>query len=441
MPLLKPSSERFARSVSKSSIVVLTIGLVAGIAILRQPVIGAGQNFDPETLSDPIAILQGQMDRGEVALNFSSPQGYLEAVLDALDIPLSSQTLVFSKTSFQAPRIDPENPRALYFNDDVYVGWVKGGPVVEIAAIHPKFGTMFYTLDQNETAKPQFERETIRCISCHLPARSRIPIPRLLVMSILPSRTGDAVGPYVLTTTDRSPLRERWGGWYVTGTHGDQLHRGNMVVGGSPEANAAAMGRARRANVTDLGDRFDTKAYLTGHSDIIALSLLAHQSEVHNLIGEASQAVRIAVRRESVTAEDRDHSRQTMSIVTEMIEPLLRAMLLSESAPLNATIAGSSGFATEFVTRGPFDSRGRSLRDLDLDGKILRYPLSYLIYSNAFDGMPQVAKDYAYRRLREILSGEDAAPEWNHISDSDRIAVMEILNDTKPDFAARDAMR
>jgi hypothetical protein len=421
--------------------VVLTIGLVAGIAIFRQPVIGAGQNFDPETLSDPIAILQGQIDRGEVALNFSSSQGYLEAVLNALDIPLSSQTLVFSKTSFQAPRISPENPRALYFNDDVYVGWVNGGPVVEIAAVHPKFGTMFYTLDQNETAKPQFERETIRCISCHLPARSRIPIPRLLVMSILPSRTGDAVGPYVLTTTDRSPLRERWGGWYMTGTHGDQLHRGNMLVGGSPEANAAAMGRSRRANVTDLGDRFDTKAYLTVHSDIIALSLLAHQSEVHNLIGEASQAVRIAVRRESVTAEDRDHSRQTISIVTEMMEPLIRAMLLSGSAPLNATIAGSSEFATEFVTRGPFDSRGRSLRDLDLDGKILRYPLSYLIYSNAFDGMPQVAKDYAYRRLREILSGKDAAPEWKHISDSDRTTVMEILNDTKPDFATRDAMR
>ena len=369
MPFLTRPPGRRTRNAWKASIVILTIGLVAGTATLRQTAIGAAQNFDPELLTDPIAILQGQLDRGEVELDFSSPQGYLESVLEVLDIPLSSQTLVFSKTSFQAPRISPESPRALYFNDDVYLGWVKGGPVVEIAAVHPKFGTIFYTLDQKETAKPQFERETVRCISCHLPARSQIPIPRLLVMSILPSRSGDAVGPYVLTTTDRSPLRERWGGWYVTGTHGDQIHRGNMMVGGSPEANAAAMKRSRRANVTDLTDRFDTKDYLTRHSDIIALSLLAHQSEVHNLIGEASHAIRIAVRRETVTAQDKGHSRQTMAIVTEMIEPLLRALLLSDSAPLNATITGSTDFASEFVARGPFDSRGRSLRDLDLDGK------------------------------------------------------------------------
>lgn len=155
MPLLTPSPGRRTRNAWKASIVILTIGLVAATATLQQPAIGAGQNFDPELLADPIAILQGQIDRGEVELDFSSPQGYLESVLEVLAIPLSSQTLVFSKTSFQAPPlISPETPRALYFNDDVYIGWVKGGPVVESAAVHPKFGTIFYTLDQKDGQTP-----------------------------------------------------------------------------------------------------------------------------------------------------------------------------------------------------------------------------------------------------------------------------------------------
>ena len=89
----------------------------------------------------------------------------MESVLKALDVPTESQVLVFSKTSFQASRIVPRLPRALYFNDHVSVGFVRGGDVLEIASVDPKQGVIFYTLDQQPAEKPQFLLQTDNCHS------------------------------------------------------------------------------------------------------------------------------------------------------------------------------------------------------------------------------------------------------------------------------------
>ena len=269
----------------------LLVSLVLGVAGIG--LMFGGEDFAPEAMMDPIEVLQRRIDAGEIELGFNGPSGYLESLLKALEISPRSQTFVFSKTSFQAPLISPSTPRALYFNDDVYLGWVQDGPVVEIASVHPKYGPLFYTLEQDPDSRPRFKQETVRCVSCHLPARADIPVPRLFVMSILPNRAGSAVGPYVLMTTDRSPLRERWGGWYVTGTRGDQFHRGNMLVGGAVQEDGAQQARGR--HVSDLSGRFDVSPYRNSESDVVALALLAHQSDLHNLIGEAGYAVRNAL--------------------------------------------------------------------------------------------------------------------------------------------------
>ena len=94
-------------------------------------------------------------------------RGYLPSLLRALDVPASSQTLVFSKTSLQLDRIAPWSPRALYFNDNVYLGWVQGGPIMELASVDPKLGTVFYTIGQDPSGAPRFEREGHTCLVCH----------------------------------------------------------------------------------------------------------------------------------------------------------------------------------------------------------------------------------------------------------------------------------
>jgi len=111
------------------------------------------------TPTDPVAVLQGKLDRGEVKLAYDNRHGYLPAVLDYFGIPRSSQTLVYSKTSLQRSLITPETPRALYFNDDVYVGYIPGSPVLEVSAVDPKFGGMFYHFDQEKVRRPVFVRD------------------------------------------------------------------------------------------------------------------------------------------------------------------------------------------------------------------------------------------------------------------------------------------
>src|SRR5205814_1425272 len=118
--------------------------------------------------NDPVTALQRKIDTGEATLEFEGERGYLRSLLKNLDIPQSSQGLVFTKSSFQLSLISPKTPRAIYFNDDVYVGFVQQGPVLELASIDPKLGPVFYTLDQEKSDHPHFEQRTNECLSCHI---------------------------------------------------------------------------------------------------------------------------------------------------------------------------------------------------------------------------------------------------------------------------------
>src|SRR2546423_11292186 len=196
-----------------------------------------------------------------------------------------------SKTSFQASRISPRIPRALYFNDRVAVGWVRGGDVVEIASVDPRQGVVFYTLDQERSASPQIVRRD-ECLQCHA-AGSTLGVPGFLVRSVYPNSSGMPLfhaGSFI--TDHRSPLSQRWGGWYVTGTHGSQTHMGNMVY---EDAGTPTPATAQGGNVTDLAGRIDTGAYLSPHSDIVALMTLEHQSRMQNLITRVSYETRMAL--------------------------------------------------------------------------------------------------------------------------------------------------
>jgi hypothetical protein len=389
------------------------------------------------TASDPIARLQAALDAGSKSLARDDRLGYLKSVLKALDIDPESQVLVFSKTSFQRDRIGPETPRALYFNDDTYVGYVRGGDVLEFSAADPVLGGTFYLLDQHETNTPAFERATHDCLQCHASANTQ-GVPGHLVRSVFPLPGGQpAYNAGTFLTTDESPLAERWGGWYVTGTHGAQRHMGNVLV--ADRKDPERLDTEAGANVVDLSLKFDTSAYLRPTSDIVALMVLEHQTQVHNLIAAASYQARLAKHYDEGINKALGRPADFVSISTEArlrgpTEKLVKALLFSGEAALTDPVAGTSKFAENFAARGRKDARGRSLREFDLKHRLFRHPCSYLIESDAFAALPDSIKGRVLRRLRDVLAADDPSPDFAHLTPDDRRAIAEILTDTLPGF-------
>ena len=381
--------------------------------------------------NDAVARLEERLDDGKTKLNYSPAGGYLASVLKELNVPVDSQVLVFSKTSIQAAHISPRTPRAIYFNDDVSVGYVRGGEVLEFSALDPKQGVKLYALEADKVDQPSLARRD-ECLQCHQ-GPVTLAVPGLLVSSVHPStgRPGEEHGNAFMTD-HRTPFSQRWGGWYVTGTHGAQYHLGN-----NPElTDPIHPGKASREgtqNVVSLADRFDTSAYLAPTSDIVALMVLEHQVRMTNLLIRIGWDVRIA---------EHDHTLDaTATQLNAEMEELTAYMLFGDEDALKEPVAGVSTFTKTFAARGPRDPQGRSLRDFNLKTRLFRYPLSYMIYSAAFDGMPDYARDRVYRLLFNILNGTDkresiADLSLARLSDEDRRNILEILRATKPNLPA-----
>ena len=369
-------------------------------------------------------------------LEYSDQQGYLPALLKALEVPTESQLLVFSKTSLQRHRISPRTPRAVYFNDDVYVGYCRSGDVLEISAVDPQLGAVFYTLDQRPGAAPRVMRQTENCLVCHSSSRTE-GVPGHLVRSLFVDLGGQPILSAGSYSVDHStPLAQRWGGWYVTGTHGSQTHMGNLVIRGQDVIQP--VDNEQGQNVTQLADRLPVDKYLTPHSDLIALMILEHQTLVHNRLTKANyvarQALQYEIEMNRALGEPADNRMEsTTRRIHSAGNDLVDALLLVDEAKLSAPIQGTSDYAATFSQKGPRDRQGRSLRDLDLQRRLFKYPCSYLLYSPTFDGLPSEMKDYVWQRLWDVLSNPPDA-KFKHISPADRQAIVEILRATKRDL-------
>jgi hypothetical protein len=216
--------------------IVLAVPLLAASLAFADDFQGATHvmPFDEDTIAysktkstGPVACLQGRLDKGEARLLRDEEFGYLLSILENLRVPKSSQMLVFSKTSFQRERIDPKHPRAIFLGDDAYVGFVPGSPLIEASEADPKLGAVFYTFDQSQP-KPRFVRND-QCLECHASAKT-MGVPGHVVRSFATDDNGIVdLNSGVSQVNHRTPFQERWGGWYVTGTHGAQTHRGNLV--------------------------------------------------------------------------------------------------------------------------------------------------------------------------------------------------------------------
>ena len=403
---------------------------------LEYPAIG----YSSVRPSERIAKLQSELDQGVATLAFDDTNGYLSAVLEALAIDAASQLLVFSRTSVNKTHILPSRPRAIFFNDDAYVAVVPGAGMLEIATMDPQLGPVFFILEQRASATPQFDRQTVQCLRCHDSlTMTGGGVPRFILGSGYVDTQSNLVSHegWVLTSPE-TPFRFRWGGWYVTGKHGDLPHLGNIFVKDVKELQD--LERLRIFNRRTLDGIIDSELYPTGHSDIVALLVIEHQVYVQNLITRVNYDVRTRFASdEQRLDDDNSGNRQFVtdemkSFIEETTEPLVKALLYADEAELTAPITGSTNFAEYFETRGPYDSKGRSLRQFDLRTRTFRYPLSYLVYSDAFDALPRIVRDYIYRRFTEILGDDRADAE-------ERAVSLDILRATKTEFAVIEGRR
>ena len=397
-------------------VVVLTIGFAASLASAwaqRPGAFGGARDhpaiaYSTAPVGDAVAGLNRRLASGEARLSFDPDgSGYLRAVLDGLQVSVSSQMLAFAETSQQASKIRRDNPRAVYFNDVASVAWIRGSDLLELAAQDASQGVVFYTLTQAAAAPPRFERND-SCLACHL-SWDTLAVPGYVLQTVFP-RTSDreyADGGFV---DHRLPIEERWGGWFVTGSQVPPRHMGNQPT----------MQPKRRTSppqkLASVAGEIDASGYLTPHSDVTALLVFDHQVHAANLMTRLNWEARAG----------------TPDRVEEAANDLADYLLFVDEAPIPGKVAGTSGFAAAFTARGPKDSKGRSLRDLRLEGRLMQYPLSYMIYTPMFDGLPDEARNRVEARLAAVLTGRDTQQKYAHLTATVRAAIVDIVNETKP---------
>jgi hypothetical protein len=350
--------------------------------------------------------LNRKLADGSATLAFDDKTGYLKSVLDLLKIPVESQVLVYTQTSQQSSHITMTNPRAIYFNDEVSVGYIRGAGLLEIVAQDAALGSIFYVVHQDPGAAKRFGRES-QCLRCHL-SWDTLGVPGLSVLSTMPRKSERDYANGFFVDHYRQ-IQERWGGWYVTGTRVPARHMGNLPLIVAKPIDVPPPARA------SLAGQFDLSGYLTPYSDIVALMVLDHQAHFSNLVTRATWEARLG---------------QEMRIAEAAQTIADYLLFVDEAAITDGPIVGSSGFAEKFVAAGKKDGQGRSLRELDLKTRLQKYPLSFMIYSPQFQALPEAAKNLVMGRVNDVLAGKIAGAKYAHLTPEIRTAIREILKET-----------
>jgi hypothetical protein len=416
-------------------ILVSTFQTVVGATVVAEDEFASPPiSYYESESQDPVARLWKKIKNGDVVIEKDETGSFVRPLLDALNIPVSSQCLVFSKTSMQIPYIGPSTPRAIYFNDSVYVGVVLGSPIIELTAVDPQLGCVFYTLER-EDDRVQIIRDRGQCMSCHATSRTE-RVPGVLVRSIYSDRAGrPRSGSSTYITDHRSPFEQRWGGWYVTGTHGSMRHLGNIFALDREDPQRVDMDAG--ANKTELPSIALNTAHLSRSSDIVALMVLEHQTRLHNLITRANYEARQASyldnsMNEALGRDPAFVSESTTRRIASVAGALVEGIFFANEFPLEAPVVGSSTFAEDFSRRGPHDSQGRSLFELDMKKRMFRFPCSYMILTDHFAGLPPSVQTELKLRVQELLHDSLEIPKGIRMTYEDRQNVRSILSELKP---------
>jgi hypothetical protein len=393
--------------------VVFTCTLAAVMARSEQPF--AAPEID--AAQDRIARLSATLTARPFQRDAAT--GFLRPLLDALDLPVESQLLVFSKTGVQHLYTSPRTPRALYFDESVVVGYVPGAPEIEIIAHDPVEGLAFYTLDQ-QTAAPVPKRQR-SCLSCHESA-STGDVPGLIVRSHTVGDDGTVLSqangatPPSHDVSQRTSHPERWGGWMVTSEgvaapYAQRAHQGNITF--TPDGNTSS-----QVFVDWMASDPETRGYPSSASDVVSLLAFDHQMPAINLMTRVNFAWRRATSEGRASVDDRPDLRR-------LLDDLADYLLFGQEAALPVPLTPRAGFALALERRLPHDAKGRSLAQFDAVNHLMRYACSYMVYSDAFTALAPPVRRAVYKRLFDSLSASPTAA---------RQATIEILQATISEF-------
>jgi hypothetical protein len=383
-------------------------------------------NYSTRTPQDRFTKLIAALESGALAFDRSSEHAFLRGLFKTLDIPASSQLLVFSTTSLQLSLISPANPRAIYFNDDIYIGYIPGGRI-ELVALDPELGAIFYIFDIPRPAdtRPLRIERSARCMNCHA-GDDTGHVPGLVVKSVVPGPSGGSLTAYRIEQSGHAiPYADRFGGWHVTGQHSLTQHWGNLT------------GRFLNGELLKItnapGQRFTWTKFPVPTSDILPHLILEHQAGFVNRAVEAAYRTRTAHHNNAgqLTA---DQTRE----IDEQADTLVRYLLFTDEPALPAGgVTGDTDYTRDFLAARRADANGNSLRDLDLRTRLFKHRCSYMIYSPTFTGLPADMKDRVLRRLRTALADNtpDDAPS-RHLPAAERRALRTILRATLPGLPA-----
>ena len=375
----------------------------------------APHNYWEHPPRDRFTQLKAALEGGRIPLDRASEKAFVTSLLKALDISPATQTLVFSTTSLQLRRISPRNPRALYFNEDIYVGWVPGGQL-EIVSIDPRLGGIFYIFDIPRESAPVKVERSARCFNCH--AEFEIGrVPGLLLKSVVPGNGGGSLESFRNDRTGHGiPFKDRFGGWHLTGRHGIQQHQGNLVG----EFVAGVI----KTYPNPPAKQFRWETYPVATSDVLAHLLQEHQVGFVNRAVKATYDTRAAIAAGEARAVIQKHS-----------ETLTQYLLFAEETPLPAGGAeGAAALKEFFLARARKTTKGASLREFDLRTRMFKYRCSYMIHSAAFTGLPAPLKTAVLKNVRTALLTDHALSA--HLPVAEKQAIHRILSATLAPYTA-----
>ncbi len=371
---------------------------------------------------DRFSRLKARMDAGEVKLETASEKLFLTGLLEHLEVPVSSQMLAIAAISLQKAIINPRNPRALYFNEDTYVGYVPGGKI-EIVSLDPDLGGIFYIFDRVRDGRTPRVKRTDECMTCHAPHYMH-EIPGLVIESVVPGISGGGETAFRRDQSGHSiPFELRFGGWHLTGAGAFPQQWANIMMEYTPAG--------RRERLLGIGELFDINRYPVPTSDILPHLLHEHQVGFVNRMVEATYASRASWQK------DGSPSGELSAELDRTARALVRYLLFADEVPLPSIgVLGDEAFKIAFLASRKSASDGASLKDLDLQTRLFRHRCSYMIYSPVFKGLPRPLKERVYRIAERALAEAGGDPEFAYLPIPERREIRTILKETVDDLPA-----
>ncbi|MFP6854885.1 MAG: hypothetical protein VB980_03815 [Opitutales bacterium] len=370
--------------------------------------------------TDVFTRIKDDLQTGKIKLDQSSEKACVESLLRSLEISPSSQLLVFSTTSLQLSRISPANPRAIYFNEDLYIGWVPGGRI-EVIGIDPEWGSITYIFDVPQGGKPPLIQRSTRCMNCHASVEIG-DAPGLLISSVVPGPGGGSLEGFRQEETGHGiAWADRFGGWHLTGKHDIKKHWGNLT------------GELSKAGLKKIpnqpGQHFRLQRYPVPSSDALAHLLLEHQVGFVNRFISATYRARAVL----AGAVEEINESEVDAFLEKEASVLTRYLLFADEVKFpTGGIAGEVSLKNHFQARARRASDGLSLRDFDLKTRMFRYRCSYMIHSASFQGLPTQLMSRVFTRMNAALSLEEPLPEYAYLPVSEKRIIRRILRDTLP---------